>query len=58
MPNKIEAERPMGPVNYKPSNVKFEGTTTYNREFSPKAMEKPLNVGSAPYRPKNTPFEG
>ena len=58
VPFNIEVERPATTKNYDFRNkTKFDGTTTYNVEFSPKHIER---VSHTPleYPRKKIPFQG
>jgi hypothetical protein len=47
-------------LKYSPNGAKFDGATTYNREYSPKHAEQPIFSSGKryDYQPRNLPFEG
>jgi len=58
VPFQVAVERPAtcAPIDYR-NKAKFDGTTTYNVEFSPKHVEK-IPYTPVRYERKNIPFQG
>ncbi len=57
MPNEIKVERAKTGFNdYTGNKTRFNGTTTYNAEYSPKKIENTPLIKSVKYQQKSIPF--